>query len=151
MTLYMGTESAKEFNEAMDKYTEDMMTPDKEATEFGHSPLTLEQLTEKVSTLEGNARSAGKSAKGAEKLNLSKLSDDELKHHIFITGKESGQSTRHNKLMDEFMRRNLDNESPEERVAREEYVANRKMSQAIIASRRGNNNTPSQKFKRKKR
>lgn len=122
------------------------MKPDKEAPEFGHSNLTFEQLESHVQDL---ADSTPKD--DSEPKPLSSFTDEELKLAIMITGRASGQVTKHNKLMDEFMRRNQANETPEEKEARLEYLRNRKATEAIVASKRGPKFTPSQKSKRKKR
>lgn len=120
------------------------MKPDKEAPEFGHSNLTFEELESQVQEL----------AKGSPKIEpkpLSSFTDEELKLAIMMTGRAASQVTKHNKLMDEFMRRNQANETPEEKEARLEYLRNRKATEAIVASKRGPRFTPSQKSKRKKR
>ena len=121
----------------------DYMTPDKEAEEFGHSELTLDELTEQVELLNHSHTIVKKP--------LSEYPDEELKRELFIEGRKAGSKKRHDLLMDEFMRRNKATETPEEKLAREEYLRNRKMTESILAKRRGPKNTPSQKSKRKKR
>jgi len=149
--IITGEDKEIDVKELMDKHKG--MTPDKEAAEYGHSELTFEEMEREVAklTTQADAAGAGKSTLVNEGLFISELSDEDLKTAIFITGRGVGQTAKHNRLMDEFMRRAIVNETPEEKVARLEYLRSRESTEAILKARRGPRSTPSQKSKRKKR